>query len=99
MRQYFVCKIAYPVEETIPDTFFYTYGYFIPVSDMDEVRAVVTPASGLRIRGHRLPPFPPYDWCFQFADLPLSCFNESCKLVVAARDSLGRTSRDVTHVV
>src|SRR5262245_4360063 len=96
MRQYLACKIAYPVAEVTCETVFSTYGYLIPVSDMDEVEAVVITASGVRIPGHRLPPFPPYDWFFQFVNLPL---NESCKLVVAARDALGRTSRDVTNVV
>jgi hypothetical protein len=96
MRQPFVCKIAYPIEDMIEDSFFYTYGYLIPVSDMDEVEAVLITPRGERIPGLRQLSFPPYDWCFLFGEAPL---HESCKLVVAARDAIGRTSRDVTHVV
>jgi len=97
MKQPFVCKIAYPVETRVPASFFYAYGFLSPARDTDEVKAEIRSASGVRIPGHRRPTFFPYNWCFLFFNLPAVL--ESYKLIVTARDALGRRSRDVSHAV
>jgi hypothetical protein len=91
-----VCKIAYPVEASFGSKTLYAYGYLIPAADVEEVRAWVVTPSGTRIEGRPVATFFPFDWFFQFDGLPAL---EPCRLVVRARDALGRTARDVTQVV
>jgi hypothetical protein len=75
---------------------FTAFGYVTP-NDVDCLSAWIQtiPPDGGRIPGKFVKPPPPYDWAFDFHNLPVQQF---LKLVVEAESSSGARGRDVSHI-